>query len=153
MLALIQRVKEARVSVEDKTVSRIKSGLLVLLGIVNGDQLRDADYLAEKIVNLRVFPQENKDFDLSVKDIGGEILIVSQFTLAGDCRKGRRPSFSDAMSPEEAKKYYEYTTEILKKQVPVKTGIFGAHMDVSLINDGPVTLLVDSKKGAKKDEN
>lgn len=147
MLAHIQRVKEAKVVGNGETVSEIKAGLLVLLGVVVGDEPHDADYLVDKIVNLRVFSNGDKEFDLSVKDIGGEILIVSQFTLAADCRKGRRPSFSDAMNPVEAEKLYEYAADALKVHVPVKTGVFRAHMDVSLVNDGPVTILLDSRKG------
>lgn len=148
MLALLQRVKKANVEVEGRVVSQISNGLLVLLGVLEGDTKKDAEYLANKLVNLRVFPNGEQDFDQSVKELQGEILLVSQFTLAGDTKKGRRPSFSAAMHPESAKPLYEYLSELLSKDVSVQTGIFGAHMEVGLVNDGPVTLLVDSRKGA-----
>jgi D-tyrosyl-tRNA(Tyr) deacylase len=145
--AVVQRVMQSGVRVEDTEVSRIQKGLLVLLGVEQGDTRQDAEYLADKIVNLRVFEDDEGKMNLSVKDIGGQLLVVSQFTLCGDCRKGRRPSFSSAASPETAEALYEEFCNIASNQgVPVKKGVFRAHMEVDLINDGPVTLLLDSKK-------
>ncbi len=146
MRAVIQRVKSSSVTVGDETVGKIDSGLLVLLGVAKPDQAADADFLAEKIVNLRIFEDEQGKMNRSLIDIGGEMLVVSQFTLLGDCRKGRRPSFIDAAGPEKANELYEYfVVKVRKKGVPVATGRFRAMMDVSLINDGPVTLIVESK--------
>lgn len=148
MLALLQRVKKASVSVNGQIISKIDKGLLVLLGVVEGDTEKDADYIAQKLVNLRVFQGEDsgQSFCHSIKEIKGEILLVSQFTLAGDCKKGRRPSFTKALNPKEAEVLYEYTAEKLASDVNTKLGLFGADMDVELINDGPVTLLIDSKE-------
>ncbi len=148
MLALVQRVKKASVLVEAKLVSQIDAGLLVLLGILDNDTKKDADYIADKLLNLRVFPSKDgeKEFELSVKDIGGEILLVSQFTLAADCKKGRRPSFSRAMNLNLAEPVYQYTATLLAKEIATQTGVFGAHMEVGLVNDGPVTLLIDSQR-------
>lgn len=148
MLALIQRVSRASVTVTGEVVAKIGPGLMVLLGIVDGDTNKDAEYIANKLAGLRIFPgeEENQEFHLSVKDIKGEILLVSQFTLAGNCQKGRRPSFSLAMNPGDALPLYEYTASLLEEEVPTQKGIFGAHMEVELINDGPVTLMIDSKK-------
>lgn len=147
MRAVVQRVKQAGVSVEGKEVSRIQKGHLVLLGVGQGDTREDLKYLAEKIVNLRVFEDAQGKMNLSLKDINGQMLVVSQFTLYGDCRKGRRPSFTSAAAPEMAEAFYEEFCKILSQQgVPVEKGVFGAHMEIDLINDGPVTLMLDSKK-------
>ncbi|MBB6061768.1 D-tyrosyl-tRNA(Tyr) deacylase [Thermosipho japonicus] len=147
MRAVVQRVKNAKVEVEGKTVGKIENGLLVLLGVGKDDDKKDIKYLSEKIINLRIFDDENGKMNLSLLDIKGELLIVSQFTLYGDCRKGRRPSYSESASPDIAKKLYEEFVNICKNyNLKVETGEFGAHMQVSLVNDGPVTLLLDSKK-------
>jgi len=146
MRAVIQRVKSSSVTVGDETVGKIGSGLLVLLGVAEPDQSADADFLAEKIVNLRIFEDEQGKMNRSLIDIGGEMLVVSQFTLLGDCRKGRRPSFIDAAGPDKANELYEYfVAQVRKTGVHVATGRFGAMMEVSLINDGPVTLILESK--------
>ena len=146
MRAVIQRVKSSFVTVGDEIVGNIDSGLLVLLGVAKPDQAGDADFLAEKIVNLRIFEDEQGKMNRSLIDIGGEMLVVSQFTLLGDCRKGRRPSFIDAAGPDKANELYEhFVAQVRKKGVRVATGRFRAMMEVSLINDGPVTLIVESK--------
>ena len=146
MRAVIQRVKSSSVTVGDETVGKIDSGLLVLLGVAKQDQSADADFLAEKIVNLRIFEDEQGKMNRSLIDIGGEILVVSQFTLLGDCRKGRRPSFIDAAGPDKANELYEYfVARVRKTNVHVATGRFRAMMEVALINDGPVTLILESK--------
>ena len=125
--------------------STIGKGVLVLIGIAAGDQIKDADYLADKLVNLRIFPDSEGKMNLSALDMGAELLLVSQFTLYGDCRKGRRPSFDAAAPPDKARKLYEYVVEKVKeKGLVVRTGVFQAHMDVELINDGPVTLLLET---------
>ncbi|MDO4771986.1 MAG: D-aminoacyl-tRNA deacylase [Bacillota bacterium] len=147
MRAVVQRVSQASVSVEGKTVSEIGRGFMVLIGVEQGDGEDDARYLAEKLLHLRVFEDEDDKMNLSIMDVGGEMLLVSQFTLLGDCRKGRRPSFVKAERPEEADRLYEAVCEILSQSLPVKKGVFQTHMMVSLVNDGPVTLLIDSKKG------
>jgi D-tyrosyl-tRNA(Tyr) deacylase len=145
MRAVIQRVSEAGVTVDGQCIGRIGRGLAVLLGIAANDTKTDADYLIEKIVGLRIFPDEAGRFDRSVQDVNGSILVVSQFTLYGDCRKGRRPSFSDAAGTETALPLYEYFVAGLKaRDVPVETGRFQALMAVRLVNDGPVTLIIDS---------
>ena len=145
MRAVIQRVKKSSVTVNDKIIAKIGSGLLVLLGISREDDKKDADYLAEKIPNLRIFEDENAKMNRSLLETGGEMLVVSQFTLLGDCRKGRRPSFTNTAGPDKAKKLYEYfASQVKLKGVKVKTGHFRAVMAVSLINDGPVTLIVES---------
>jgi D-tyrosyl-tRNA(Tyr) deacylase len=147
MRAVIQRVKESRVEVKGSTVGRIGAGFLVFLGVGQDDAENDAGYLAEKILNLRVFPDDKGNMDLSLLDTGLAILVVSQFTLWGDCRKGRRPSFSKAARPEKAKELYEHLITLLRNRgVRVETGIFQEMMDVHLINDGPVTILLDSSK-------
>ena len=147
MRAVIQRVKESRVEVKGSTVGRIGPGFLVFLGVGQDDTEEDASYLAEKTANLRVFPDEKGSMNLSLLEIGLEILVVSQFTLWGDCRKGRRPSFSKAARPEIAKRLYDVFVSLLKKRgIHVATGIFQEMMDVHLINDGPVTILLDSSK-------
>lgn len=147
MRAVIQRVKNASVEVDGKTVGAIGRGLLVLFGAEDGDCGEDMDYVVKKCLNLRIFSDENDKMNLSVKDIDGEILSVSQFTLLAEIKKGNRPGFSRAMAPCEAEKMYEEfnercSTELGKK---VETGIFGADMKVELLNDGPVTIIVDSR--------
>jgi D-aminoacyl-tRNA deacylase len=145
MRAVIQRVREARVTVEGSVLGEIGPGLLALLGIAKADSPADAEFLAEKILNLRVFPDEAGKMNRSLLDIGGALLVVSQFTLYGDCRKGRRPSFDDAAPAELARPLYEHFIEVARKSgLRVETGVFQAHMEVSLVNDGPVTLLVES---------
>ena len=147
MRAVIQRVKESSVSVQNEIVGKIASGLMVLLGVAETDRAEDADYLAAKIVNLRIFEDENHKMNRSLLDIGGEMLVVSQFTLLADCRKGRRPSFVHAAGPNKANKLYErFVEQVRQKGVNVATGRFRAMMDVSLINDGPVTLIVESRE-------
>ena len=146
MRLVVQRVTEANVKVDNNIVGEIKKGFLVLLGIKTTDTKQDADYLVRKLINLRVFSDENDKMNLALKDIGGELLIISQFTLYGDCKKsGNRPSFTDSAKPDIAMPLYEYFVEECKKQIPVvQTGIFGADMKVSLLNDGPVTIILDS---------
>ncbi|HHZ93245.1 TPA: D-tyrosyl-tRNA(Tyr) deacylase [Candidatus Poribacteria bacterium] len=147
MRAVVQRVKSASVTVDGELVSEIGSGLLVFLGVSKDDQLEDIDYLAQKVANLRIFGDEDGKMNKSLLDIGGSALIVSQFTLYGDCRKGRRPSFIEASPPEKANKLYEEFIDALNELgVLGKGGIFQAMMDVQLINDGPVTMLLDSTK-------
>jgi D-tyrosyl-tRNA(Tyr) deacylase len=147
MRAVSQRVKSAQVIVNDKIIGSIGFGLLVLLGISREDNCDDADYLVEKTINLRIFDDQDGKMNRSLLDVGGEMLIVSQFTLIADCRKGRRPSFSAAAEPAEAKKLYQYFIERVKeKGITVATGEFQALMEVGLINNGPVTILMDSKK-------
>ncbi|MDW8029958.1 MAG: D-aminoacyl-tRNA deacylase [Armatimonadota bacterium] len=147
MRAVVQRVSEAWIEVEGQKVARIGQGLLVLLGVGQGDNEEDAKYLANKVANLRVFEDEEGKLNKSVLEIGGSALVVSNFTLYGDCRKGRRPSFTDAAPPEIANQLYLRFCDFLKAEgVPVQMGVFQAHMHVGLINDGPVTLLLDSKK-------
>ncbi len=146
MKAIVQRVKNARVTVDNITISRIDKGIMVLLGVAREDTEKEADYLAEKIINLRIFEDDQGKMNLSLKDIQGQLLVVSQFTLLGDCRKGRRPSFTKAAPPEEAERLYTYFAgRAAEAGVPVKTGQFQANMDVSLINQGPVTLMLESK--------
>ena len=147
MRAVIQLVKKASVTVNESLVSEIGPGLLVLLGVHKNDTPRDAQALAEKIAHLRVFPDQEKLTNLSVLDVGGEILAVSQFTLYGDCRKGRRPSYSEAAPSELAVELYEmFLRETAKLNIPVASGKFQAMMDVELVNQGPVTLLLDTAK-------
>ena len=147
MRAVVQRVKEAKVVVNGKTVGEIGQGLLVLLGVEQKDEKEDADYLVSKIAHLRIFRDSKQKFNLSLIDVKGGMLVVSQFTLLGDCRKGRRPSFTDAALPEKAKELYEYfISSVAKNNIPVASGEFQAMMDVHLVNDGPVTMLLDSKK-------
>ncbi|MCA1056273.1 D-tyrosyl-tRNA(Tyr) deacylase [Rossellomorea aquimaris] len=146
MRVVLQRSKEASVTVGGEITGRIQSGFVLLVGITHEDTEEDARYLADKIVNVRVFEDEEGKMNHSLLDVEGEILSVSQFTLYGDCRKGRRPNFMDAAKPQQARPLYEYFNEVLKeKGVKVETGVFGEMMDVDLINDGPVTLIVESK--------
>lgn len=148
MIAVVQRVDSARVSVDDHTVGQIEKGLLVFLGVADGDGEKDADYLSDKIVNLRIFEDSNGKMNLSLLDISGDMLVVSQFTLLADCRKGRRPSFIGAAGPEQADKLYEYFTERARRHVgKVAKGQFRAMMKVGLVNDGPVTMILDSTRG------
>jgi len=145
MRLLIQRVSRASVCVEAKLIAEIGPGLLVFSGIAASDTSAQADYLADKLVNLRVFADDEGRMNRSALDVGASLLIVSQFTLYGDCRKGRRPSFDNAAPPERARELYEYlVARVREKGLVTQTGIFQAHMDVELVNDGPVTLLLES---------
>lgn len=147
MRAVIQRVSTANVRVNDEMVSLINKGLLVLLGVANEDTEEDVNYLSDKIVNLRIFEDENDKMNLSLLDVNGELLVVSQFTLLGDTRKGKRPNFMNAAPADKANELYlKFVQKVCTYGINVKTGVFGQHMDVSLINDGPVTIILDSKK-------
>lgn len=147
MRAVVQRVSEASVSVDGETIGRIEKGLLVLLGIGTDDTEEDAKAMAEKLIGLRLFNDADNKMNLSVIDVGGRVLMISQFTLHGDCRKGRRPSFVRAARPEQAIPLYEGVIQRLRdRSLSVETGSFGATMEVALVNSGPVTLLVDTKK-------
>lgn len=147
MRAVVQRVKCSKVKVDGNIVGEIKKGFNVLLGISKNDTIEDAKYLKDKIINLRVFEDEDGKLNKSLKEVGGELLIVSQFTLYGDCRKGRRPNFMEALGGEEAKKLYLDFVNLCRQELDkVETGIFGAEMEVDIKNDGPVTLMIDSKK-------
>jgi D-tyrosyl-tRNA(Tyr) deacylase len=146
MRVVVQRSKAASVTVAGEITGQIDSGLVLLVGVTHDDHEDDAAYLAEKIVNLRIFEDEAEKMNLSLLDVGGQILSISQFTLYGDCRKGRRPNFMEAARPEQAVQIYDAFNRFLReKGVQVETGRFGAMMEVSLINDGPVTLIVESK--------
>lgn len=146
MKAVIQRVRQASVTVEDRVTGQIGQGIMVLLGVEKGDTEAPADWLAEKIVGLRIFEDEAGKMNRSLKEIGGAVLAVSQFTLAGNCDKGRRPSFDTAAAADEGKRLYEYFVEALRRQqVPVETGIFQADMQVALVNDGPVTFVLERR--------
>ncbi len=150
MRALIQRVRRCSVSIDDKVHSSIGPGLLILLGVKQGDQETDAEYLADRSAALRVFEDPQGKMNLSVKDIGGCVMVVSQFTLYGDTRKGNRPSYSEAAPPAEAEALYEHFARQMRLSLGeerVATGVFRAMMDVELINDGPVTVMVESKTG------
>lgn len=144
MKGLIQRVKRASVTIDGELYSNIGAGILVFLGVEKGDSEANADKLAEKLIKLRIFEDENGKMNKSIQDIGGEILVVSQFTLAGDCKKGTRPSFDKAELPQRANELYEYfVLKVKELGVPTQTGSFGAMMNVELINDGPVTFMLE----------
>lgn len=147
MKAILQRVSNARVDIENKTVGQIEKGFLILLGVENGDEQRDADVLAAKISGLRIFTDENDKMNLSLTDVGGGVLVISNFTLCADCSHGRRPSFIAAARPETAEPLYEYFCRKMTDNgiSRVEKGVFGADMQVSLINDGPVTIEINSK--------
>lgn len=146
MKVVLQRSKEASVKVNGDVVGEISSGFVLLVGVTHDDTEEDCRYLADKIVNLRIFEDENEKMNHSLLEVGGEILSISQFTLYGDCRKGRRPNFMAASKPDHAEKLYNQFNQMLEgKGIRVATGTFGAMMDVSLINDGPVTLILESK--------
>jgi len=145
MRALLQRVTEARVIVDGGVAGEIGVGLLVFLGVSKLDTEADADFVAAKVLNLRIFSDEEGKMNRSVLDTGGGLLVVSQFTLYGNCQKGRRPSFDDAAPAEQARALYQHFVAVARRSAPVETGMFQAHMEVSLINDGPVTLLVESR--------
>lgn len=153
MIAVAQRVSRASVTVDDRRTGEIGRGLLVLLGVMRGDSDRDADFLAAKIGGLRIFGDEQGKMNLSCSDVGGAILVVSQFTLCGDCRKGRRPSFEKAAEPAEATRLYDYFCGRLRLQgYRVETGLFGAMMDVELVNEGPVTFVLESGIGNRQSQ-
>ena len=146
MRAVIQRALKANLKVDGELISEIDKGLLVFLGVGIGDEEKDMEKLAKKISNLRIFEDENGKMNLSIKDVGGEILLVSQFTLYGDCSHGNRPSFVEAEKPEKALKLYEKMQKCLENhQIIVKMGVFGADMKIDVLNDGPVTIMLDSK--------
>jgi D-tyrosyl-tRNA(Tyr) deacylase len=145
MRVVLQRVKEARVDVAGATVGSISSGLLILLGVTSSDTRQDAEYLADKIIYLRIFRDDERRMNRSILEVGGSLLVVSQFTLYGDCKKGRRPSFDMAAPPEQARQLYEYFVERLSsRNINVQTGVFQAEMEIQLVNDGPVTFVLDS---------
>lgn len=147
MRAVVQRVTEASVTVDGNGIGSIGPGLMVLLGVEKGDTEKDGAYLADKLAGLRIFEDENEKMNLSVQQVGGSILLVSQFTLLGDVRHGKWPSFTQAAPPKEADALYEDLADKLRqKGIPVETGQFQAHMEVALVNDGPVTILLDSRK-------
>jgi len=147
MRAVVQRVSRAKVTVAGEITGEIGGGLLILLGVADEDTSEDASYLAEKLTGLRIFPDDEGKMNRSLIEAGGSMLVVSQFTLLGDCRKGRRPSFIKAARPEQAVSLYNtFVAEIRGRGIPVATGRFQEHMDVELVNDGPITLLVDSRK-------
>lgn len=151
MKFVIQRVKAASVEVENKTVGKINKGFLVLIGITHEDTKKTADLLIKKLINLRVFEDENEKMNLSLNNVDGELLLISQFTLYANCKNGNRPDFLNAAKPDYANELYEYIIEECKKQnINVQTGIFGADMKVSLLNDGPVTIILDSDELTKK---
>ncbi|SVA45910.1 uncharacterized protein METZ01_LOCUS98764 [marine metagenome] len=147
MKAVIQRVKSASVSVDDKIIGEIATGFLILLGVEQSDTQDDLNYLVKKTIGLRIFKDDNKNMNLSIQDVGGEALVVSQFTLCADTSKGRRPSFIKAANPEEADSMYQqFCEQLTMNNLSVQRGRFGAMMDVSLVNDGPVTIILDSRE-------
>lgn len=147
MRAVVQKISRSQVTVDGELTGKTGPGLLVLLGVTHDDTEKDAEYMADKLVNLRIFEDENEKLNLSLIDVGGEMMAVSQFTLYGDCRKGRRPGFTEAARPEPADKLYQYFVQKVRDMgINVETGRFQTHMMVELVNDGPVTILVDSKK-------
>lgn len=146
MKAILQRVSKAQVEVKNNTVGKIEKGFLILLGVENGDTQKDADVLADKISGLRIFTDDNDKMNLSLSDVSGSVLVISNFTLCADCSHGRRPNFMTAARPDTAEPLYEYFCQkILNNNIPVQKGVFGADMQVSLINDGPVTIEINSK--------
>jgi D-tyrosyl-tRNA(Tyr) deacylase len=146
MKAVLQRVSQASVSVDGKVVGSIDSGLLILLGVEQGDSERDSSYLAQKTAELRIFSDDAGKMNLSVKEVAGKALVISQFTLLADWRKGRRPGFNRAAPPQEGERLYlHFARELEAQGVPVELGVFGAHMQVSLVNDGPVTLILENQ--------
>ena len=145
MKIIVQRVKQAQVSIEGQVYSQIKQGLLLLVGVGPEDQAEDLDYAVRKLVNMRIFSDAEGKMNLSVKDIEGEILSISQFTLFADTKKGNRPAFTGAAKPDMAEAFYQDLKRELAKEIPVETGVFGADMQVELINDGPVTIILDTK--------
>lgn len=148
MIAVIQRVNRSKVTVDGKVVGEIGRGITALVGVAQGDTKREMQWVADKIVNLRVFYDNEGKMNLSLLDVGGDLLLISQFTLLGDCRKGRRPSFGNAAPPRDAQKLYQEMVEYIKENYPVKveTGVFQAHMVVEIENDGPVTFIIDSQE-------
>lgn len=147
MRAVVQRVSRARVKVEEKIIGKIDRGILLLLGVEESDEEKELEYMCDKIPNLRIFEDEEGKMNKSLLDVGGSLLVISQFTLLGDARKGRRPSFTQAARPEKAIPMYERFIDSMKeKNITTEAGEFGAHMEVELINDGPVTILLDSKR-------
>ena len=144
MKFVVQRVKEASVAVDGETIGQIGQGFLVLIGVAEGDTKEMADKLVKKLLGLRIFDDENDKINLSLSDVGGELLLISQFTLCANCKKGYRPSFTDAAAPDVANEMYEYIVEKCREQFHVETGEFGADMKVSLLNDGPFTIILDS---------
>lgn len=146
MRAVVQRVKSSSVLVNHEVVGSISKGFNVLLGVEEGDSVEDMRYIADKLLGLRIFEDEGEKMNLSIEDVGGEMLIISQFTLLGDARKGRRPSFIKAAQPDRANELYEELCKVLSERVRVEKGVFRAYMEVNIVNDGPVTLLLDSKK-------
>ena len=147
MKAVIQRVKSASVSVDDKIIGEIAAGFLILLGVEQSDTQDDLDYLVKKTIGLRIFKDNNKNMNLSIQDVGGKALVVSQFTLCANTSRGRRPSFIKAANPEEADSMYQqFCEQLTMNNLSVQTGKFGAMMDVSLVNDGPVTIILDSRE-------
>lgn len=147
MRAIVQRVLSSNVKVDGEIVGSIKKGYNVLIGIGKDDTEEDLKYIKDKIINLRIFEDEEDKMNLSLKDVDGELLLISQFTLYGDCRKGRRPNFMNALGGEEAKNLFNNFITLCKEEgIKVETGVFGAHMEVTIVNDGPVTMIIDSKK-------
>ena len=146
MIAVIQRCSRGKVTVSEKVVGEIDNGLVILLGVQKGDTEKDANFLVNKISGLRIFSDENDKMNLSIKDVNGSALVISQFTLCGDTKKGRRPSFIKAATPDDGNRLYEYfMSEMKKSGVPIESGEFGAMMDVELVNNGPVTFVLNSK--------
>jgi len=151
MRLVIQRVREASVTVNNGTTGSIRTGLLVFLGVSRTDTVEDADYLVRKLLGLRIFPDDDGKMNRNVQEAGGALLVVSQFTLYGDCRRGRRPSFDQAAPPQQAQDLYNYFVESAKRgPVPVETGVFQAMMQVHIVNDGPVTILIDSAERVRR---
>ena len=155
MRVVLQRVSQASVTVSGEVAGAIGPGVVVLVGVARDDSERDADYLADKVINLRVFPDGEGRMNRSLLETGGELLVISQFTLYGDCRKGRRPDFTSAAPPEEARRLYDYFVKALRERcnIRIATGVFQAEMDVSLTNRGPVTVICDSIKRVVKSED